>query len=279
MGSFPGTYIPVQQSLSKKTNRIIDDMLTPRLSAFRQITVSDEPLSLDYDRKTWLFTWGNILESAPLRVQRGRERMSPSSYEVDFKMGKLTFLDVGEDGKIHSDEGVFPTVDFDGAPLFEVTASYSFDYFPAEILESVVASALSVVNTAGDTSSPTAYTVDSMPSYWEGVIADMAFAMCMEKLLLDYDLWKGRLIFAIGADSVLEGQGGDIVSQLTTLKTNAEERAYKTINNPWFKTGGRLLAAPTVHYWRSVLSPGSSAGGDVFMGGILRGWRPNRLLR
>ena len=254
-------------------------MLTPRLTGFRQISVSDEPLSLDYDRKTWLFTWGNILPDAPLRVQRGKERMLPDSYDVDHKLGKLLFKDVGDDGIIHAAGGDYPVVDFDGAPLFEVTASYTFDYFPSEILASLITSALNVVNTAGPESSPSAYTVDTMPSYWEGVVADLAFAMCMERLLLDYDLWKGRLIFAIGADSVLEGQGGDIVSQLTTLRSGAEDRAYKTIENPWFKTGGRLIAQPTSHYWRSVLSPGSSSAGDTFMGGVMRGWRPNRLLR
>ncbi|MCK9154628.1 MAG: hypothetical protein M0P12_00790 [Paludibacteraceae bacterium] len=262
---------------SERANALIDDFLTPKLLRFRQIEVNDEPLKLDSDRKTWLFAFGNVLETAPLRIVRANEKMMPDSFEIDPQMGKLTFPDVNSSFQIISGNDLIDTVDAIGNPLIDVSASYSFDYFPAEVLYGFLVSSINTINSAGQDSSPTYYTIENCPDYWAGVIVDLAFAQCMERLLLDYDLWKGRLIFAIGADMLLEGQGGDIVSQLSTLKQNAEDRAYKTIDNPVFKAGGRLLAYPTNYYWRAVSGVGTS--GTMNVGGRLRGWRVNRLGR
>jgi len=96
----------------------------------------------------------------------------------------------------------------------------------------------------------------------------------MEKLLLDYDLWRYRLLFAIGPNEI-EGGGGDIASQLETLKTNAESRAARILENEKFKTGN-YLSPPTSAYWAGI-SGGGSGGLQVY-GGRLRGWKPNRFI-
>lgn len=279
MANYPSTYIPMEVLESARANSIIDNFLTPKLLRFRQIEVSDEPLRLDTDRKTWLFGFGNVLESAPIKIIRAGEKMMPNTFALDAEFGKLTFDDVNAGFQIVSGEDLIDTVDAIGNPLIDVTASYSFDYFPAEVLHGFLMSSCNIINSAGQDSSPTYYTLENCPEYWFGVITDLAFAQCMERLLLDYDLWKGRLIFAIGADMLLEGQGGDIVSQLTTLKQNAEDRAYKTIDNSVFKAGGRLLAYPTNYYWRAVSGIGTSGAMNTNMGGRLRGWKINRLGR
>lgn len=277
MSLYPSTYIPTAQTASQTVNLIIDSFLTPKLIRFRQIEVHDESLGLDFDRLTWLFSWGNILTDAPLRVTRAGERMLPSLYEVDPVLGKLSFTDVNDSFQIVKGSDRIETVAANGTPLIEVQASYMFDYFPAEVLHGFILSACNIVNSAGQDASPTMYTIDNCPDYWHGVITDLAFAMCMERLILDYDLWKSRLIFAIGADAILEGNGGDIVSQLTTLKQNAEDRAYKTIDNSVFKAGGRLLSYPTNNYYKAISTIGLS--GSSQFGGRLRGWRINRLGR
>jgi hypothetical protein len=107
-------------------------------------------------------------------------------------------------------------------------------------------------------------------------MTDLAFAQCMEKLLLDYDLWKPRMIFAIGPNDVYGG-GGDITGQLETLKQNAEARADKTMDNEKFKSGN-YLSPPTQFYYDSINGMGgsSSAHGIPFLTGRLRGWHPNQ---
>jgi hypothetical protein len=87
------------------------------------------------------------------------------------------------------------------------------------------------------------------------------------------------LIFAIGPNEI-EGGGGDVVGQIETLKRNAEERAYKAIDNEKFKMGCHYVSPPTTFYFDSIRGMGSSQGrhGVPFVGGKLRGWKPNNYL-
>jgi len=278
MSNYPSSFIPIEQSTNTKLNVVVDQLLTPRLLLFRQIEVSDEPLKLMTDRTTWKTTWGNILPDAPVVINRAGERLTPEQFELEPVFGRVTFNDLNYDGEIEKGDLSFPMASPDGKEAIEVTGNYTFDYFPHTVLENYIQLAIGIVNTACSEGAPSFYTVLDFPDYWNGVVADLAFAHCMERLLLDYDLWKGRLIFAIGPDSLLEGQGGDIVGQLTSLKQNAEERAYKTIDNPKFKAG-YYTSLPTIHYWRAIYTPGMTGSANAYMGGRLRGWRPNRLGR
>ena len=120
------------------------------------------------------------------------------------------------------------------------------------------------------------------PTNWDGVISDLVSAMCMEKLLLDYDLWKGgRDYFAIGSDSLLSGSGGDVTNQLSTLKRNYEERAYKTMeNNPKFRTPNAFLRDLTRFYYQSLLiGSGPSVSPHGYSDyGKLRGIKFNKII-
>ncbi len=266
MAVFPGTYIPTGVASTAKFNHLIDDLMTPRLMSFRQICIHDEPANLSPDDQlTWGVTWGNWLTAAPLRIRKNGVLVASASVtNIDYVHGtfRVGAVDVGADGVARD------TVE---------AGTYWFDYFTPDILEGFYTAAVSIINMTA-IGPPTTYTVDSAPTNWEGVMTDLAFAMCMEKLLLDYDLWRYRLLFAIGPNEI-EGGGGDIASQLETLKTNAEQRAEKAMENEKFKVGN-YLSPPTQFYYEAIRGLGGSYGahGIPFLTGRLRGWKPNRFV-
>ena len=257
---FPGSYIPTGVGSSAKMNHLIDELLTPRLMSFRQICIYDEQAALETDAVTWQVTFGNWLSAAPVKVRKNGAPYSPIT-SVDYSYGNFQAgtVDVGLDGR----------------PRDVVEVNYTWDYFPVAILEGMYTAAVSIVNMTA-VGPPTSYTITSMPTNWEGVVTDVVFAMCMEKLLLDYDLWRYRLVFAVGPNEVYGG-GGDITGQLETLKQNAEQRAEKAMDNEKFKTGN-YLSPPTSIYFNAIRGMGGGMGahGIPFLTGRLRGYRPNR---
>jgi hypothetical protein len=238
--------------------------MTPRLLAFRQIHIHDEQCQLLPDRITWKSTFGNWQPTAPLIVRKNSQVIlsaQVTNISNDFGTFQANPIDLGQDGK----------------PRDVVEASYVFDYFPVPVIEAFYTTALSIVNMTAQ-GPPTFYTIDQMPSNWVGVLTDLAYAMCMERLLLDYDLWRYRLVFAIGPGDVDgSGSSADIVSQITTLKTNAEERANRALENPKFKTGN-YLAPPTVYYYDAIRGLGSMGGNGMGFTGKLQGWKPSKWL-
>lgn len=263
MSYFPGTFIPTGLGTTAKFSHLVDDLMTPRLMSFRMIHINDEPCGLQPDRVTWHTTFGNWLQGSNLVIIKNGLMLDMTTQvtNIDYVYG--TF------------KAGTPDLDGQRASRDVIEATYVFDYFPEMVLEGFITAAVSIINTTA-VGPPTSYTVDSAPTNWEGVIVDLAFAMAMEKLLLDYDLWRYRLVFAIGPNEV-EGGGGDITGQLTTLKQNAEQRADKAMDNPKFKSGN-YLSPPTTLYYSSIRGFGSSSGahGVPFISGRLRGWKSNK---
>lgn len=265
--TFPGTYIPMAQGSNQRLSSIIDGILSPRLLTFRQIQINDTPASLDPDHVTWRSDFGNWLEGFPVVVRRNGEKLNlTSTTDVDYEYGsfKIEDTDVGLDGR----------------PRDTVEVTYQFDYFPAAVLEAQIKTALMMVNSSA-VGPLTSYTYDGTaypPNAWDGVVSDLAFALCMERLLLDYDLWKYRLVFAINPNDNDGPGASDVIQQIETLKRNAEDRAAKTLDNPKFKCGN-YTAAPTSAYYASVRTNGLSVGahGIPFVSGRLRGWKPNQV--
>lgn len=263
MAVFPGTYIETGVGSSAANNTLIDEYMTPRLMSFRQICIHDEPCNLSPDDQlTWNTTFGNWLSAAPLRIRKNGVLVTTATItniNLNYGTFQIGAVDVGADGR----------------PRDTVEADYWLDYFRVEILEGFYKAAVQIINMTA-VGSPTSYTVDTAPVGWYGVMTDLAFAMCMEKLLLDYDLWRYRLLFAIGPNEIENG-GGDVVSQLETLKQNAEQRADKAMDNEKFKSGN-YLAPPTTFYFDSIRG-GGGAGlhGIPFLSGRLRGWKPTSM--
>lgn len=261
MSTFPGTYIPTGVASTSRLNHLIDDLLTPRLMSFRQVCFYDEQATLLSDGSTWSTVFGNWLEEAPLNVRKNGAPFSGVT-DIDYVQGtfKADPVDVSADGRPRD----FTEVD------------YMWDYFPTSILEGLYAASVSTVN-ASAFGPPTSYTVNNMPDAWEGVVTDLVFAMCMEKMMLDYDLWKYRLVFAVGPEEVYQG-GGEIVNQLERLKENAEERANRAMENERFKVG-HYTSPPTGLYYDAIHGAGGSGlysrHGIPFLTGKLRGYVRN----
>jgi hypothetical protein len=263
--TFPGTYIPIGAGSSPAYIHFIDDLLTPRLMSFRMIHIYDEPSRLMPDKINWGTTFGNWLVAAPLIIRKNETVLQTAAItNIDYVNGtyQANPIEIGLDQR----------------PRDTLEVTYQFDYFPPAILEGLLTAAVSIVNMTA-VGPPTYYTIDTAPLPWEGIISDIAFAMCMEKLLLDYDLWRYRLVFAISPADLESGGGGDVASQLTTLKQNAEERANTAMQNEKFKIGN-YLSPPTRFYYAAIRGLGGSSGahGIPFLGGKLNGWKPTKFL-
>lgn len=254
MATFPGTYIQIEQHTSARVNYIVDNILNPSIGSFREVTIYDEQSVLLPDNKTWKNTYRSWNPDFPLIIRyNGKEIDVPTT--IDYKRG--TFI-----------------LDYTLSLGDNVYTTYNFDYFPVEILYGFMLQVVDTINT-GAYGTASEYTLENAPIIWNGVIADLTCARCMEKLILDYDLWKGKLIFAV--DFMDNASGGDIVGQLETLKQNFEERAYKTMDNEKFKNPP-YASPPTSIYYDAIR--GGGMGGmfnDKGVGvGRYRGMRINK---
>ena len=257
MPTLPGTYIEEAATGNPKVDAIINRMVHPTIEEFQQIVINYETATLT-GPNTCRFTYQHWNPAFPVEVflNGGAHALAQSMFEANHEMGTMR-------------------LGFDLAPGDSVMATYCFNYFPVHVLEGFVERAVIIANTAGD-SEPATYTIKTVPDGWLGILADLVVAMCMEKLLLEYDLWKGRLVFAISNNGIYEGND-NICAQLETVKRNAEERAYKSLDNRKFRNPGRV-APPTQYYYEALLI-GSAARykNGTYSYGPLRGAKFNKL--
>lgn len=257
MPTIPGTYIEMAATGNEKVDTLINVMIHPTIEEFQQIIINYETATLT-GPSSCRFTYQHWNPAFPVEVflNGGAHALSQDLFAPNYEMGTLG-------------------LNFELSPGDSVMATYCFNYFPVHVLEGFVQRAVITANTAGE-SEATNYTIKNVPDAWLGVLADLVVAMCMEKLLVEYDLWKGRLIFAISNNGIYEG-GGDIVGQLETVKRNAEERAYKTLDNRKFRSPSRL-AKPTPYYYEALLVGSSSRyKNGTYSYGPLRGASFNKL--
>lgn len=254
MATFPGSYVPINAHSNEHINTIIDNMLTPRLLSFRQITIHDEQ-AVYCGSNSWKISYPNLNEAYNIRITLNGRLLDNTTeiLSIDYILGEIVLNIVYTDGDI-------------------VEVTYNIDWFSVGILAGFIYQTIDIINNSGQAASPTLYTIDNAPQNWYGVIADLSFAMAMEKLLLDYDLWYGKLIFSIGSDELYSG-GGDIVGQLETLKANAEERAKISLDNEKFKIQN-YLSRPTGIYYAAI----HGGRGGYCHYGKLRGWKNNRIM-
>ena len=265
MGTYYGSSIPTGTGSTAQRTHLVDDLLTPRLFAFRQIHIHDEePVKLLPDNVTLKLTFGNLCQAAPLEIIKSGKRCSNVDIAtVDYPNGQFTFnvpMEIGPDG----------------IPLDTVSASYVWDYFPQPVLEGLLLQAMAIVNTQAY-GATTYYTLEGMPTPWEGVVTDLAYAGALDRLLMDYNLWRGRMVFSIGPEQVESGSD-NIPSQLQILKSAAEERANKVMANEKFKCG-EYVAHPSRYYYEGVRGMAvSGAHGIPFAGGPLNGFINTKII-
>ena len=230
MPTYPNSTVPINATGIPKVDVIIDTMITPRILQFRQLQVMNEPSTLLPDMVTWKQSYNNWNPTADVIVRKnGRQFVIPET--IDHSMGRFQ-PGPYEDGDHY-------------------TCTYTFDYFGAHLLADFISQAIFTIDTAG-VGSAGKWTPPTIPTVWHGTVADLTVALAMEKLITDLALWHGRLIYALTGNQLEEGGASDIQSLLETLKRNAEERAYKTLDNEAAKIG-KHVAAPTSKYFEAVM--------------------------
>ena len=258
MSTISGTYIEEINSGNERVDLIINELTLPTLEEYEQIMINYEVGTI-INKNEVRFTYQNWQESFPAEVylNNGRQPIDENNYNIDHEMGKITFeidLETGD----------------------EVMATYCFNYFPYHVLLGFIKSSIGIYNSSGQ-GQTTSYTIENIPEEHLGIISNLVIAKCMEKLILEYDLWKGRLIFAISNNGIYDGSDS-IVSQLESVRNAAEEQANRALDNTKLRAPNRL-ARPTDHYYEALLA-GSSAryknGSPSY--GPLRGAKFNRLM-
>lgn len=232
---FTGSNVDFFSTGNIRADYIINRLMGGQMLEYWQFMIHYETGTLvnsSVSANTYRFTYQNwnSLFVPEVFLNGGETPLHKDLYEVDYEHGRITMR-------------------FELQPNDNVQVTYNFSYFTADDLYSYILRALSTCNTAGV--GVTNYTIDDAPINFDGVLADLAIAMCMERLIVDYDVWKGRLVFAISPSGLYEGSD-NIISNLELIKRNCEERAYKSVENPTFKLG-RHLAKPTSLYYRSIM--------------------------
>jgi hypothetical protein len=256
MATITGTYVQTGLSSVDRVNSIVDRLLAPHLVEFRQIMIYHEP-GTRVSSNTWRFTYQhwNPDFTPEVFLNQATTPVAAASVTVDENMGSVTL------------SGTYTTGD-------NVLATYCFDYFPIYVLEGFVYRSVDVINSAG-AGVPTTFTLTEAPTNWDSIMADIVLSMCMEKLIIEYDLWKGRLIFAISPEELMSG-GGNAMEALSLIKQNSEDRANRAMDNPKLKSGP-YLSPPTQAYYDAITVGGAgSHHGGVQFSTRLRGWRANK---
>ena len=254
---YPATKIKLNQVKDNdRANFVIDKLLTPSIVQFRQIRIYNER-AVRLDDYHYKVTYQNMLnDTIQVYMNGSKIPLDKSEYTVDLQYSIFKFN--------------FATTTRDS---FEII--YSFDYFPSHVLYGFLQRAVSELN-VGPVGTPTSYTFETAPQFYNGLIANYAYVFCLDKLILQYNIWKGRLVFALPPQSLADGSG-DIISQLQSLRSNAWQRISIALNNAKLKAP-QYLAHPTALYYQGISPLGrySGASGKGFNGGKLRGLKINR---
>lgn len=232
---------------SARIDRIINEYLDVILSDFRQLKVWDEHARRSaHDPKSLFLTYQNLNDTIPEVFDSQNNPVDVNDIVVDKKVGKLSII--GDSG--HNDYFV----------------TYTFDMFPAEVLEALTKLKLQELNVLGAAEGGylTNYsTVDSAPEYWDGPLTLGVAAEAYKRLQMDSGLWKNYLIWQNGdAGQNLAGQAADWYLGMYTEMAKGLKKQH-------------LIAQPTSAFqlFRSVGFGFFAVGGDKF-----RGLQVNKLL-
>ena len=249
---------PIQDEIDS-VNYIVNELVYPQIWMFCEIQVWYETGSKLRDG-SYKFTypnWNSAYE--PEVFLNGSDtQLNPDLYEIDYKKGIIK-------------------PNFETSSGDNMICSYNFSWFNHNTLASFVQRSIGTINYHGQ-GATTSYTVKDLPEGFYGISADLCVAMAMENLLLSTTMWLGKLIFAISSNDLYNG-GGEITSQLETIKRNCEDRAYSSLENERMRAPN-AIAKPTPAYWRGItmgtgVRPGPHGQSSY---GKLRGWKPNKLV-
>lgn len=251
-------YIQPIKTQHEIVNYIINELVYPQIWFFCEIQVYYEVGSKLRDG-SYKFTYANWNKAREPQVfLNGSDiQLNSDLYEIDYKNGIIT--------------PKFQSADGDN-----MICSYNFSWFDQNTLASFVQRSMGTINYHGQ-GATTSYTIKDLPESFYGIAADLCVAMACENLILSTTMWIGKLIFAISSNDLYNG-GGDMASQLETIKRNCEDRAYSSLENEKTRAPN-AIARPTQAYWRSItMGTGVRPGPHGQFGyGKLRGLKINRL--
>lgn len=221
---------PINSGISS-VDKIINDMVYPQIWMFCEIHAYYETGSRLRDG-SYKFTYGNWNKTfEPEVFLNGSEnQLNPSNYSIDYEKGIII-------------------PNYESTSGDNMLCTYNFSWFKPETLISYVERSIGTINYHGQ-GATTNYTTSDLPEGFYGISADLCVAMAMESLLLGITMWYGKLIFAVSANDLYNG-GGDVASQLETIKRNCQDRAYSSLENEKMRAPNSI-AKPTPAYWRSV---------------------------
>ena len=251
-------YFKPIESGNDKIDYIINNLVVPEIWFFCEIQVHYET-GLKLRDGSYKFTYANWNEAYQPQVflNGSDHQLNPDLYTIDYKNGIIT-------------------PNYETAEGDNMICSYNFSWFTPQALASFVQRSVGTINYHGS-GATTSYTVNDLPENFFGISADLCIAMAAETLILSTTMWIGKLIFAISANDLYNG-GGDVASQLQTIKRNCQDRAYGSLDNEKTRAPN-AIARPTPAYWRSItmgtgVRPGPHGGMSY---GKLRGKKWNKL--
>jgi hypothetical protein len=166
-----------------RVRNLIDNYLDVILHEFRQLKVWDEHARRSANNPKLLhLTYQNLNPTFPTEVFNGQnERIPDIDYTILHKQGLL---------RVHTDSG-----------NDDYFVTYSFNYFPAPELQSLLELTLQELNLSGGQGGApggflTYYTdINTAPAYWDAALVFGAASKAFRRLAVDSGLWKNYLIW------------------------------------------------------------------------------------
>lgn len=153
---------------------LINHGLSTLFDLFQNLEVRDEIGVLNSDRSQARFTYKNW-----------QRKYTPQFFKND-----NTFLTLWTDIDVDHEAGIaYPGTTVQGD---EISAQYRFKYFTDGYWGDI----LDLAITMGNALKPhTSYSINEAPAEWDDLLVMYSYIKSLEKLLLDLNLWRTRLIF------------------------------------------------------------------------------------
>lgn len=154
---------------------IINNFILPSLGFVQKIPLHNEVGVVAKDRRVVRFIYGHWLDSFPIIVRRNRTIFltEGTDYTVDEVVGEIALTQ-------------------DLAPGDEIDIDYYFQYFTNQELVDFLELTLRDLNSRKPA---TAFTMENAPLEWDGALVTGVMIKCIERMMLDFNLWRPYLIW------------------------------------------------------------------------------------
>jgi len=157
----------------------VDDLinlyLTPTIKYFQELAVYNELAQVTTSgMNVFDLAFQNLRTDLPYQVKKNNVLLSTTGdYNMDFVNGQIILTSAVVAGD-------------------EVRADYRFQYFPTVDLENWIELAVQELNGIKPIS---AYDIDSAPKEWGPAFVLRTYMRCLDRILLEINTWKARLIW------------------------------------------------------------------------------------